>query len=866
MGRRSRPKQEKGQRDFKEERRRYFRRKRVKQFLTRLFVYLALTVLCAVVISIKVNYTTKKHAGYDPCNGVNHYRSEAAFHYRYAAMIARGEPIPLTDKMIQYPEGLDTRHYVTSVMEHVYGRLHRWFFSRTPLHHFLTYATAIFSTFAVVVCFFAGRTLGASPWVGLFSACLFGLTLGSFGRHYSFVREDFALPLLLGSFVCLVSCIRRERWVVAAVGAVLQVVALASWHLSQFYFQLLILGFALLVLVYPPESLPRRTFTIYIVTTIAAAIVLPVLRAKFFLVSTGLTLSYALLIVLWLVPQRGRWSRKKVTLVTVVLMLLFVGAGQILQVVMKTHSHVYALLWAKIRYLGMLPADPTLLPFEAKIMWSRSFESPTVGRIVMLCTTSLLFGFLGMVVVLSRISRRQATADQVLTFYYAVASFVLFLTFDRMVVPATFFLGVLGGMLWTPDVGWRKFAFLALFFPCIMFELGKHHYLHVPPRTPPKSAIADVTSFLSKQTQLGEAVLSSIEMGGPIAAYAGRPVLIHSKFESKTLRNKVEKIYKAIFEDEKYLYDVCQEYGALYLVYQSDMALGFGPGSVRYEAGHHTLSTRSAAFLLHYAPDKLRYFRLVHQNAYYRIYRVDLAQDVPLHCLPFEPIYDLGLFTAGDPGGNLSDEWIEVGLRKLEALLRIEQRATRLLEAGEVSEALKAFQQALDIYPKHPRLLFSLSVARLNAGEYQEAARALIKAIELDPCLEPDYTGLWPPNVLITFAIANYVQGDFSLAEKLCRRALMQEKHSWLVHHYLGLSLFEQGRVAEAESKFLEAIRMNTKCFSAYTHLGKIYASRGEYDKAADAFAQSLSIAPNQPGLRESIAELRVRGVSAPRN
>ncbi len=712
-----------------------------KRLVTQLLIFGGLAALCVFVSWIKIRNSTDKLYYYDPANGENFYWTESAFHFRYARMISQGHALPPQDTFIQHPEGLDTRSYITPLMERVYGQLHRWFFGDVPLHRFLIYATAIFSTFSVIACFFAASALRTNAWVGFFCACLYGLALGSLGRNYgAFIREDFALPFLFGSFACFVSCMQKERWPVAIGGAVLLIAGFASWHVSQFYYLLLVIGFALVVLIYGPEHFPRNTFTIYAAVTVVAAVLLPVLRAKHYLVSLPLMITYALIVVLWLLPRARGWSAKKIKWTSIGLICVFAAAGLMIQRGIGTHSHVFAVLWAKLRYLGTLPADPTLLSFEAKTMWTSSFVSPSANEFFILLSTSLLFGGIALIVLLPRVYRGQMTRDQALVLYNALVTLILFLMIRRMVVFAIFFLALLAAMGWPRRIVWRQIVFSVLVVSCLIFEAGKHYRLNMSPRRPPNAHIADITDFLRTHSEPANSVMTSVEMGAPVAAYANWPVVIHSKFESKGLRDKVKKIYTAFFEDEKSLYEVSKQYDARYLVYQADMALSFGPGSMRYNVGHDSLPTDSATFLFQFAPERLNYFRLVRQNAGYRVFRIGYTAGPTLRELPYEPVYDLSLFVDGDHGKTLTDVQIMSGRKKLVAARTMVAQAYQLMRAGRHSEAVTAFQRALRINSRQPGALFGLARAyeqlgRIYAerGYYKEAADAITRSLAINP-------------------------------------------------------------------------------------------------------------------------------------
>jgi tetratricopeptide (TPR) repeat protein len=498
---------------------------------------------------------------------------------------------------------------------------------------------------------------------------------------------------------------------------------------------------------------------------------------------------------------------------------VFSAAGFAAQYSLGAHSHVFSLLLEKIRFFGVRPDDPTLLPFEARVLWTRDFDTPPPDLILILCSTSLLFGLIGLAGLLPRILRRRATPDQILIAYHSLITFVMFLMFRRMVPFTIFSLALLGGMVWPQHIRWRRVGFIVLFISSLTFEIIKYHYIK-PEATRQPTIVSHVTRFLRSQTNPNDAVVSSMEMGGPIAAYSNRPVLIHSKFESHEIRQKVERIYRALYEDEEKLFELCEYYDAKYLVYQTDMALPIGSRSILYAAGYRTLSTKCAAFLLHFAPEKLRCFQLLAQNANYRIFRIEKSLTGSIPSLPYYTIYDLSFFVHGEPGETISQAEMETGLAKLELMHELYVKATELHNTGQLPQAISVYQGALKIHPKQPDVLLGYAKALAGQGKFQRAAEALVNAVTLDSRLEPDYSINWPPDVLITFAMAEYLQNEYDKAERLCKRILAVNKDSWRANLYLGLSLFNQDRMAEAKQAFRETIRLNPKCSTAHQYLG----------------------------------------------
>ena len=857
----------------------------------------AVALLCTLVVAIKVHNNLS--VPYFSANSSEHfYWTESAFHFRHARMVSDGDSIPVEDMQIQHPEGLRVRRYITPLMDQIYGRLHRWFFADTELHVFLIYAVSIFSTLSLLACFFAGWSLWQSPWIALICATMYSLVPASTARVTSSLnREDFALPLLFGSFACFLACMKKQRPAVVLGGAAMLIVALAGWHLSQFYFQIFVAGLALLVLIYLPESIPRATFTIYVAAVVAASMLLEVLREKAFIGSMALMMSYALLIVMWLSPGRSprttRWT-------TIGLMIVFIAGGFAIQHRTDSHSHVFATVVAKLRYLGQLPADPSLLSFEAKSMWTAGFISPNPEEILLMLGTLLLFLVVAIILWAPRLWRRQVSPEQALVLYFALITCALYLMFQRLSVFAVFYLALLPGLAWTLRFRNWRVGLTALLVICMGFEVIKLPLLRERPirnrptafgrfvaektglpvyrlqqHRPSLPVLSNLTRYLQDHTQDSEAVVSSFELGPSIATYANRPTVLHSSFESKSLRDKVQTVYESLFENEQTFYDLCLRYDARYVIHQANFLYGLGPGTLTYNVGRTTLPTSSALFAFHFAPHQLEYFHLVHQNKDYRIYRVGAtAEHHILRRPPIWPIYDLKLFVDDKPGDELTRGQINIGMAKVFQIRSLASSANNFALRGHFKEAAQGYRSVLKLYPGHPRASFDMSQFLTMAGNYESAGEALINAIRSDRRLEPDYQTLIDEvrsdrsldpedpvirreDFLITCAVAKIRDGNFAMADQLCRRAAEADPQAWGAHLYLGISLFNRGRIDEAAKSLHEAIHVNPDCHQAYEQLATIFEQRGERQQAIGALEHSLEINPKQAKVAARLQRLR---------
>jgi len=129
-------------------------------------------------------------------------------------------------------------------------------------------------------------------------------------------------------------------------------------------------------------------------------------------------------------------------------------------------------------------------------------------------------------------------------------------------------------------------------------------------------------------------------LGPTIACDADRAVLLQSKFENQTIREKIQDVYPAIFESEEDLLAVCKKYGASHFVLGVNAVLDTGKESMRYLNGKTSITADMAAYRMHFCENRLHHFRLLFQNQNYRIFRIG---DEPAQPLPPDrcwPVWD----------------------------------------------------------------------------------------------------------------------------------------------------------------------------------------------------------------------------------
>ncbi|MEG3925528.1 tetratricopeptide repeat protein [Microcoleus sp. T3_D1] len=137
----------------------------------------------------------------------------------------------------------------------------------------------------------------------------------------------------------------------------------------------------------------------------------------------------------------------------------------------------------------------------------------------------------------------------------------------------------------------------------------------------------------------------------------------------------------------------------------------------------------------------------------------------------------------------------------------------RLLESGNLEEAIAAYRHAIELNPDISCSYYHLGEALSQQGKLEEAIAAYRRAIELKP--------------------------DFS----------------WSYHH-LGDVLERQQQWEESVAAFRQAIQLNPDHFGSYVGLGQSLAKLGQLDEAIAAYRQASILNPDVDWIYGCIADI----------
>ncbi|NNE09707.1 MAG: hypothetical protein HKN20_14195 [Gemmatimonadetes bacterium] len=751
---------------------------------------LALLILTFAITSFAKIRSFEGSAAFDPANDEMLFWTESAFHYRYAKMIAEGKSIPAVDYRAQMPEGLPVMEQITVCMEWCAGKLYRVLAGlglTVPFHRFLIWFICIFSSLSIPAVYLAARALWGSVVLSCGAMLAYALVPLSFARvigHYG--REDFALPLLFLGFAFFLRALRMERArsiaVAAGVAGLFGAVALAGWHLSRFWF-LMLSPFLFILMAFTPrrEALFRALLVVTGLFALASWIV-PVLVEKRFFFSGPMLASYAMLGALWF-ERRGAGRMRPLATAGVA----FAGAAGLFAIVnllggYPEYSHVYGLIRYKLQFLGQKPADPALLPFDARILWSPPFNTPSIPFLIAQVGPFLLWGIGAWIAGAILVLKRRATPEQIGVFVLYTMFVALFVLIQRVSSFVAFFLVLAIPFLFvSASRGMKK----ALFFAFALSLIWQGAQDLLGPRAPIYSvarlfatepAYVDppnvgnnrrLLEWIRMSTERDDVFLTWYPTGPMILTYGQRPIVLHSKFESSVIRDKYRGLLEGLYEEEgvdgkgrvfpETLAQFCIDTQTDYFVHQISYTLDLSSDSELYRIGKRELPVASAAAAMHWREEALlpvlgHRFTLVYQDSYYRVFRFEAGAEDGItdaeraaladsaggaepssRAVPYEAVWE----SVTIPGGARVVDAREIRDSRayLDRQISLIRAAEGAFMAGDHGGAMQALSELDRMCPDSEASAILRARVRRSRGETERALAILDEAIALRPWL-----------------------------------------------------------------------------------------------------------------------------------
>jgi TolB-like protein/DNA-binding winged helix-turn-helix (wHTH) protein/Flp pilus assembly protein TadD len=203
-----------------------------------------------------------------------------------------------------------------------------------------------------------------------------------------------------------------------------------------------------------------------------------------------------------------------------------------------------------------------------------------------------------------------------------------------------------------------------------------------------------------------------------------------------------------------------------------------------------------------------------------------------------------------EPTGNLD---------AYQAYLRgLELRNQPYYSEKHIRQAVPMFERAVELDSEFAEAWAELSQTHSylsfnsdwSPGRVEEARRTLDHALELRPDLD---------TVRLSQAYFTYrCLGDYETAHKQLAAAARLSPNNPEILQALGLVLRRLGRPAEAIDALERSFSLDPRAFKLVWAIAETYAALREYEPADRAFAQAISLAPDQPTYWEERAANRL--------
>lgn len=167
------------------------------------------------------------------------------------------------------------------------------------------------------------------------------------------------------------------------------------------------------------------------------------------------------------------------------------------------------------------------------------------------------------------------------------------------------------------------------------------------------------------------------------------------------------------------------------------------------------------------------------------------------------------------------------------------ERASSAADQGKTAEAIAHLRQAIAIYPRYLMAHNDLGAQLLGQGKLEEAEAELRLALEIDPKAF---------NPHLNLGIVLVQQKRFSEAAAILKLAVSFNAGSPAARLYNGIALEGLNDLEGAERELKSAHELGGATYAtALFHLGTVYMSKGDRQKAVTALKSCLLEAPDGP-------------------
>jgi tetratricopeptide (TPR) repeat protein len=170
-----------------------------------------------------------------------------------------------------------------------------------------------------------------------------------------------------------------------------------------------------------------------------------------------------------------------------------------------------------------------------------------------------------------------------------------------------------------------------------------------------------------------------------------------------------------------------------------------------------------------------------------------------------------------------------------------------LFKAGQKTEAVQQYQEAVRLKPADPDYHYNLATALSDTGRAQESLGQFEETMQLVPDYAPAH---------LNYGLALMKAGQASKAIEHYREALRINPDYAEAYNELGIALGQTGQMPEAIAQFEQALRIDPDEAKPHNNLGFAFRQAGRLEDALAQFKEALRLNPGFDDARNNLALL----------
>jgi hypothetical protein len=602
-------------------------------------------------------------------------QSDPALLYYVTERIAEAGGLPpadfRADPRVEHPDGADLPAIETVGQEFLIAWSWLLLGGRVPLVVVSVVAMGVAASLAALGVFGLTRELTGSWGRAAFAAALFALTPANYRTiGFLLIREDLSLPLFALHLWLLARAARLRTPASCALAGAALVAALATWHAALFLALVEVAVAMAWFLRTGQNPLAARSAGWFAATLALGSLVVPVLRAKHFLLSPPALAVAALAAAAWLERRRGAGP-----VATRAAALAALAAGLALAAALEQvwpgpfgdYGHVFELAFAKLRTLGELPRDPNTIPFGARLLWQGPFATGflrepfallgVAGALLLLALATGLPGWL----------RGRGDARALVLLGFALLSIPLAIGVLRLVVLPGLLAPVAGALLlprargrWAAGAGAAVLAIAAVTLASHLRDYDAKLSGWYPPQR--QRELAETLAWIRAHLPADEAIAADFVTSTAVLAHSRHGIVVQPKYETRRSRDRIQEFLVSLYRDPpaRFRRLLRDEFRARYLLVDIG-ALWFAryPAGLPLDAPSPPLGSAAEALVRAELPQApIPGFRLLYASSgrppTFRLFELapDEAREAPPAALPEREEQQLHRQGLGEPRGE----------------------------------------------------------------------------------------------------------------------------------------------------------------------------------------------------------------------